>query len=161
MATHDVPGANPRNLDSLDMGCWAEDKTGESYVLVVGRESGRVIYQMYDLASGMFYPDAMIEYEFKKFFSVPPTGKSDVVWTWHDKTPFPWDQVMSRFKRPAPQHSDPLDQISAAARVAEALNLRGRKLSEADVSAAGDDARERGMAIIGKVAEAIGRAFGR
>lgn len=157
MATNDVPGANPANLDLLSVGCWGEDRDGTSLIHVVGRENGSVVFQMYDLTNGMFYQDAMIEAEFKRTFSVPPVGNSIVPWTWHDKTSFPWNRVMKRFQRPAPQHADVLDQMSAAERVARHLNLRSRELREEDVADPGAEPRRRGYAIMDRLAEAIGR----
>lgn len=168
MATKAVPGADKKNFDQLAVGCWAEDDeaqdvqtSGGSLLFVAGFENGQVVYQMYDLDNGMFYSDAMVERDFKDFFSVPPIGKSKVKWTWHDKTAFPWDRVMKRFQRPVPQHADVLDHLSSAERVARDLNLRGRTLREDDVSHQVEDDRTRGMAIISSIAESLGRAFRR
>lgn len=168
MATKAVPGADKKNFDSLDVGCWAEDEdaqdpsvVGGSLVFIAGFENGQVVYQMYDLANGMFYQDAMLKKDFKSFFSVPPIGSSKVEWTWHDKTPFPWNRVMKRFTRPAPHHADVIEQLSAAERVAQDLNLRGRELEEQDISHNIDQDRTRGMAIIEAIAEAVGRVVRR
>lgn len=141
MATTDVPGAKAANLDELAVGCWAEDEQKTSLLHVIGTENGQVVFQMYDLTDGMYYQDAMLEDDFEQEFSFPPTGKSPVRWTWHDKTTFPWDRVMSRFKRPVPQPADVQDTLSAAQKIAKALHLRGRKLTEADVGAQGGTRR--------------------
>lgn len=157
MATNSVPGADAKNLDKLDIGCWAEDDQKTSLIFVAGRETGRVVYQMYDLVDGYFYNDAMLEADFKSRFSVPPVGNSPHRWTWHDKTPFPWDRVMSRFQRPVPQFSDVEDQLSTAQKVAQALGLRGRKLTEEDVTPQVEQRRRRGYAIMDRIAEVVGR----
>lgn len=47
MATQAVPGADPKNLDDLSIGCWAEDEQGTSLLLVKGHEGGRVIFDLY------------------------------------------------------------------------------------------------------------------
>lgn len=157
MATTDVPGANPKNRDALDIGCWAEDDQDTSLLHVVGREHGQVIYQMYDLTNGMFYQDAMLEQDFKATFSHPPTGQSAERWTWHDKTTFPWDRVMKRIDRPVPQHADVMDQLTAAAHVAERLNIEGRRLDDDEVTPHVEQRRRRGYAIMDRIADAIGR----
>jgi hypothetical protein len=156
MATQDVPGANPRNADKLDVGCWAEADGGRSLIHVIGHEAGSVVFQIYDLDQDpvLFYQDAMRKKEFKKFFSSPPTGKSDIAWTWHDKTSFPWDQVMKRLSGKAPVHADVGDQLSMATRVAERLKLKGRKLDPRDVSPMVDEER-----VVGTVMKRIGEAL--
>ncbi len=150
MATQDVPGAKASNGDTLAVGAWSEDKAGTSLMFVAGLENDQVVYQMYDLTNGMFYQDAMLEKDFKKEFS----GKD---WTWHDKTSFPWNRVMARFNRPVPQHADVEDQLTTAGKVAKALHLRGRKLTEADVTARSEELRARGFEVMGTIAEAIGK----
>lgn len=134
MATNDVPGANAVNKDILGAGAWAEHKDG-SLIFVKGHEKNMVVFEIYDSAADpiVFYQDAMNESDFKKQFSVPPTGISKDHWTWHDKTPFPWDRVMKTVKRPVPTHADVGEQLSAAARVGEALKLRAQRLAPEDV----------------------------
>lgn len=134
MATQDCPGANPANADQLKSGCWAEHEDG-SLIYVKGTESGQIVYEIYDLAQEppVYYNDAMREDDFKKAFSFPPVGTSKEKWTWHDKTPMPWNRVMRTFGKPKPEHADVHDTLSAAARVAESLRLRGQKLAESDV----------------------------
>lgn len=155
MATNDVPGANPKNMDKLNIGCWAEDKDNTSLILIVGLEADQVVFDMYDVTNKMFYRDTMLEKDFKSIFSVPPVGKSDVKWVWHDKTAFPWDRVMARFTRPVPQHADVLDQLTAAERVARKLNLRGRELAEEEVTPRVEQRQERGRGIIKRLADAL------
>lgn len=159
MSTQSVPGADPKNLDKLDVGCWAEDKKGTSLLHVIGHEGGSVVFQIYDLNERppLFYQDAMLEDEFKSYFSTPPVGKSKTKWKWHDKKSFPWDQVMKRLSGKVPVHADVQDHMSVAKKIAKKLGLRGRKLAEADVTPKTQDARDRGMAIISRLAEALGR----
>ncbi len=128
MATHDVPGANPANRDVLAIGCWAEHEDG-SLIYVKGLEGGDVIYSIYDVAldPAVEYSDAMPESGFKSQFSFP--GRSGERWTWHDKTSFPWDRVMENF--PSGQRAaSAAGQLSAAARVAESLQLRAQRVRD-------------------------------
>ena len=135
MSTHDVPGAKAANADVLAMGAWAEHEDG-SLILVESVEAGRVVYSIFDVSPDppVEYRDAMPEAGFKTRFSwVPDDGKKkakgkknddlNIKWTWHDKTPFPWDRVMRDF--PAGQrHVQVEDQLNAAQRVAQSLQLR-------------------------------------
>jgi hypothetical protein len=157
MSTQDVPGANPRNLDELSEGCWGEAEDG-SLIHVVGHEGGSVVYDIYDLAEDppVFYRDAMIEDEFKESYSVPPTGTSDVPWTWHDKTTFPWDRVMKRVSSKQSNFAEVREQLSIAQRIAQKLGIKSRKLVEEEVTPQVEVRRRRGRAIIDRVAEAIG-----
>jgi len=159
MSTHDVPGANPRNADKLDMGCWAEADGGQSLLHVVGHEAGSVVFDIYDLQQdpALFYRDAMMEAEFKEFFSAPPTGKSDVSWTWHDKTTFPWDRVMKRLKATVPIHADVKDTLTVAQKIAQKLGLRAQKLAEGDVTSKMDQQRRAGHEVIEPIAQALER----
>ena len=159
MSTNDVPGANPVNKDYLDRGAWAEDKDQTSLVHVIGKEAGSVVFQIYDLTEDpiIFYQNAMIESEFKDFFSVPPVGTSDVEWTWHDKTDFPFDKVMKRFSSKTSHHADVQDQMSVAQRIAAKLKIKGKRLTEDDVSAHTDQERGRGLAIIDAIGDALSK----
>lgn len=159
MSTNAVPGANPKNRDYLERGAWAEDKDQTSLVHVIGREDGSIVFQIYDLSEDpiIFYQNALIESEFKTFFSVPPVGTSDVTWTWHDKTDFPFDRVMKRFSSKASYHADVKDQLSVAQRIAAALHIKGKRLTKEDVSAQVEREHNRGMAIIDVVTEALGK----
>jgi len=159
MSTNAVPGANPVNKEYLDRGAWAEDKDQTSLVHVIGKEAGSIVFQIYDLSEDpiIFYQDAMIESEFKNFFSVPPVGTSDVVWTWHDKTDFPFDRVMKRFSSKASHHADVKDQLSVAQRIAAKLHIKGKRLTEEDVSAQTEQERGRGLAIIDAIGDALSK----
>lgn len=90
MSTPFVPGANPANRDKLSIGNWAEADEGNSLVLVEGLDTdgqkNRVVYTLFDLRQGQEYRSYKKRSEFDKRFS-----KSG--WTWHDKTPFPWQKI--------------------------------------------------------------------
>src|SRR5690349_15632121 len=124
MATNDVPGANPVNADQLRSGCWAEHQD-HSLIFVKGTENDQVVYEIYDMAADpvVYYQDAMRADAFKKQFSYPPTGASAEKWTWHDKTPMPWDRIFKNVERPTARIADVQKELSAAARVAESLRL--------------------------------------
>lgn len=155
MSTHDVPGANPRNADVLAAGCWAEHEDG-SLIFVKGTEGGSVVYEIYDVAQDppVAYTDAMTEVAFKKQFTYK-SGVSTDKWTWHDKTPFPWDRVMKVIPRPRPQFADAHQTISAAQRVADSLRLRAREVQESDVSHRTDTVTRRGLAVLERIANAL------
>lgn len=156
MSTNDVPGANPTHQDVLASGCWAEHQDG-SLLFVKGTENQQVVYELYDLAQDppVYYQDAMRDDAFKASFSYPPVGTSAEKWTWHDKTPFPWNKVMRTFDKPRPVHADVHDTLSAAARVAQSLRLRAQQISEESVGAATDQVRTKGRSIM----ERLERAF--
>lgn len=128
MSTNDVPGAKASNADVLAMGCWAEHEDG-SLILVESVEAGTVVYSIFDVAQEppVEYRDAMPEQGFKARFSWPT--KDQIKWTWHDKTPFPWTRVMKDFPSGA-KHVTAEDHISAAARVADSLQLRAEAIRE-------------------------------
>ena len=109
MSTPDVPGAKPENNDTLHTGCWAEHKDG-SLILVESTEigtggpgrpskDGNVLYSTFSLGSTVNeYRAAESLAKFSSMFSyVPEKDRGDGVseeWTWHDKTPFPWNRVI-------------------------------------------------------------------
>src|SRR5437762_12981828 len=104
MSTRDVPGYRAENHDELAMGCWAEHEDG-SMIFVESTEGGRVIYSIFDMEKQPIteYRDAMAEGAFKRQFSYD--GKSDP-WTWHDKTPFPWDRIIKAGSRDGARIAD-------------------------------------------------------
>lgn len=127
MSTYDVPGHNPTHGDRLAMGCWAEHSDG-SMIFVEAVEAGTVVYSIFDVAQDppVEYRDAMPESGFKSQFSF---GGKFGDWTWHDKTPFPWDRVMQNF--PSGSRRPSADaEMSAARRVAESLKLRAERIRE-------------------------------
>ena len=130
MATPDVPGSNPANHDKLSIGNWAEHEDG-SLILIIGiDENDTVVFNLYDLDDAdhpVFYPNAMTLKEFEKTFSFDPKKKisdKNLKWTWHDKTPFAWQRVMSVFKKPQPVLANVDDTLSAAKRLKRSLDLR-------------------------------------
>lgn len=157
MATNDVPGYKPENRDVLGMGAWAEAEDG-SLIFVEGVEAARVVYAMFDLAATppVQFRDAMNEWDFKKAYSWEPDAdpeealpadapkrskkaKKDAValiqtakvcWTWHDKTPFPWDRVMKGGAKPGLEYASAEGQLNAARRVAEALGLQAEAIQQ-------------------------------
>jgi hypothetical protein len=134
MSTNDVPGAVSSNRDSLSMGCWAEHEDG-SLIFVQSTENGRVIYMIFDIATDPIteYRDAMPEDGFKKRFSWNSKDPKSVKWTWHDKTPFPWDRVIKHGANAGQHYASAHDMLNAAQRVAKSLDLKGQEYNpEAD-----------------------------
>lgn len=129
MSTNDVPGHKASNGDTLAMGCWAEHSDG-SLMFVESTEMGRVIYSVFDMAKSpvIEYRDAMPEVNFKRMYSYG--GGSGETWTWHDKTPFPWDRVIKEGARDGMRYASARDQMNAAERVAERLRLRGAEYDD-------------------------------
>jgi hypothetical protein len=156
MSTKDVPGANKANADKLKAGCWAEHEDG-SLIYVKGTEADQVIYEIFDMAIDppVSYTDAMPRTGFMKQFSVPPVGTSKIPWTWHDKTPFPWDRVMKDVVRPRPSLTTAKGLMSAARRVAESLRLRGQKVTEDSLHHQTDAPARRGRAVMDRIADAL------
>lgn len=139
MSTNDVPGYNPDNSDHLHAGCWAEHKDG-SLIFVEGNEADKVVYSVFDIEKELEYRDVMDREDFDQRFSVyepsddePPKGKKKggkvlkQIWTWHDKSPFPWDRVLKGMKTGARQPSA-AQAISAAEEIARDLTLRAQDL---------------------------------
>lgn len=127
MSTADVPGAVAWNGDTLHVGCWAEHKDG-SLVFVYSTESDRVVFTIFDTAETppTEYRSAMPRGDFEREFSWNVKGaRRKDQWTWHDKTPFPVDRVMTLGARPGPRFSSADALLSAAGRVARSLGLRG------------------------------------
>lgn len=134
MATHDVPGANAANADELCMGCWAEHEDG-SLVLVESTERNRVVFLVFDTTEDpvVEYRDMMVQDEFEQRFSWDPDDPDSIEWTWHDKTPFPWDRVIKQGAKSGVRYPSADDQLTAAARVARSLRLKGREISEEEL----------------------------
>ena len=162
MATKDVPGSNPRNHDKLGVGCWAEHSDG-SLILVEGLEDDRVIYSIFDLNKSpmLEYRDAMLIGDFEKAFTCNSADigqpyktkdKKTVTkqqWTWHDKSQFPWDRILG-VAADGPKFVSAHSLMSAAARVADDLKLRG-----ADVSIRGLATRGTASGIRGRIGRAL------
>ncbi|MDO8683952.1 MAG: hypothetical protein Q7N50_10780 [Armatimonadota bacterium] len=160
MSTNDVPGANPSNCDVLAMGSWAEHADG-SLILVENTESGRVIYSIFDMAKEppIEYRDAMPEVSFKTTFSWDPNGKKTLneKWTWHDKTPFPWNRIIQigvkdGARLPSAQHTlNAAERVmesrerhsTAAERVARGLKIQGEELDRDNIDHRADQIMRR------------------
>ncbi len=134
MSTEDVPGSKASNRDELAHGCWAEHDDG-SLILVQSTEAKRVIYDVFDLKGGspdtpkavLEYRDVKGEVEFKRTFSyVCGEDKRDGVsekWTWHDKTPFPWQRVIDAGMALAERKQlDPSGALAAADKLGTAVS---------------------------------------
>lgn len=170
MSTNDVPGANPQNNDELAMGCWAEHSDG-SLIVVESTEAGRVVYSIFDTSKTPIveYRDAMPEVSFKKTFTWAPESKANaattakgkaaalaaIKWTWHDKTPFPWDKVIKQGATDGTKMASASDLFTAAERVADSLKLRAGEVS-ARTKAQGDIVMSKGSAVMDKIKRAIG-----
>src|ERR1700756_3358559 len=128
MSTNDVPGYKPANNDKLAIGCWAEHEDG-SLLLVESTEANRVIYSMFDMAKQppVEYRDAMAQTTFEKTFSYDPNRDDDddldLIGTWHDKTPFPWDKIIKSGFSDGVKPAFADHTMTAAERVAESLKL--------------------------------------
>ena len=138
MSTNDVPGHKDCNNDVLAMGCWAAHEDG-SLIFIESVENHRVIYSIFDMAKDPIveYRDAMPEKEFKTNFSWVDTTKAkkassslNFKWTWHDKTRFPWEQVIKEGARDGMRFASAADLRTAAERVADSLKLRAEAVSD-------------------------------
>lgn len=142
MSTNDCPGERKSNNDVLAMGCWAEHDDG-SLILVQSTEDKRVIYDVFDLKGQMpngvtsslhtggrvvmEHRDVMDEKRFKEEFSYDARkDKKDGVserWTWHDKTPFPWQRVIDAgLELQKSRQVDPTGALAAAGSFGQAIN---------------------------------------
>jgi hypothetical protein len=143
------------------MGCWSEHNDG-SLIFVESTESGRVIYSMFDMGTDPIteYRDSMPEAGFKKAFSFN-AGDSDIKWTWHDKTPFPWDRVIRHGARDGARHVHAEDLLSAAQRVARSRHLRGQDMEPKDYAHYGEVRRSKpARSIMTRIQRAINELRG-
>ena len=133
MATCDVPGSNPANNDNLHPGCWAEADDGSLiFIEGISESENRVIYSVFDLTdknNPIEFRDAMPKNGFESHFKWK-NNKTDM-WTWHDKTLFPWEKIIDFF--PDGQKSPSINQtLSAAKRLAESRSLLSNKVDKKD-----------------------------
>lgn len=163
MSTNDVPGANPANNDTLRALCWAEHKDG-SLIVVMSTENDRVIYSVFDMSQDPIveYRDAMPEADFKKQFSWQGSGDR---WTWHDKTPFPWNKVIKEGGKDGLRHVSAEDQINAAQRVARSRKLMSQDFKPEEHEHMLEQQKVRGVGgtvlnILQKALDDLGKAFG-
>jgi hypothetical protein len=151
MSTNDVPGAKSINNDTLHMGCWAEHEDG-SLIFVEANEGGKVVYSIFDMQEEPIieYRDAMLEKDFKPQFS---WNGSNIKWTWHDKTPFPWDRIIKHGAKDGMKFPSAYAQLSAAARVAKSIKARGSIVDPTDYEHLTDSKKTK--SIISKLQRAI------
>ena len=156
MSTNDVPGAKSSNNDQLAMGCWAEHEDG-SLIFVQSTEGGRVVYMMFDTFTDPIteYRDAMPEKGFKDHFSYK--SSKDIKWTWHDKTPFPWERVIKAGARDGVHHTSAHDTLRAAQKIARSLNLPGYDFVKEKYEHMKDSEEPLRNRIIDKVQNAISK----
>lgn len=144
MSTEIVPGHDPANNDVLAAGCWAEHEDGSLlYVSHVSEGKGYAavtppgeVTFLLIAPDGSYsqWPGRMPVSMFKMQFSRAEGTPKDYIWTWHDKTPFPWECA-----KPRPEVIETIKEIeverqldvvdSAALRVATALKLRAAELA--------------------------------
>lgn len=162
MSTNDVPGFNPNNRDELAMGCWAEHEDG-SLIFVESTEDDRVIYSVFDMEKDPVteYRDSMKVGAFKKAFSWDPKKKDSERWTWHDKTPFPWDRIIRKGGRDGMRHAHVEDQLNAAERVRQSRESKRdmvtlpRPVDPREVEAKVDRLGKKAKRIMQKLQKAI------
>lgn len=150
MSTLDVPGHKPENRDRLVMGCWAEHEDG-SLIHVESVEGSTVVFSIFDLSGPepVEYRHAMPEPGFKQQFSWP--NKHGEKWTWHDKTPFPWQtRIMKTFPAGSKVPSAG-QQLSAALRVAQSLGARAQTIVREEARVVPHDA----LAIMKQLRDAL------
>lgn len=141
MSSEWVPGSNPANGDKLAIGCWAESgKDSLLFVKGFDPEKKIVTFELYDLSIDpiVAFTERMAEQGFRDVFVKGP-GK-DQGWIWRDKSQFPWDRVAKEGARPGMAYASATDQLSAAARLAHALELKGIALTEKEAVARGEAA---------------------
>jgi hypothetical protein len=162
MSTNDVPGFRAANNDVLACGCWAEHEDG-SLIFVESTETNRVIYSIFDMAKKppVEYRDAMTEAAFKRQFSWSPDDDDDddeilsrTIWTWHDKTPFPWDRVIKAGATDGGRMAFAEHTLNAAERVAESLKLRGAAVAR-DIRHRSETTVRRSHTIWDKISRAV------
>ena len=126
MSTNDVPGAVKRNHDDLHQECWAEADDG-SLLRIEGITRGKVYFTLYDPKDpGFKYVTGMVEDEFKRHFSFDPkkTGSLAIKWTWHDKTPWPFERVIDMGIKEGHQRVFAADVITNGKQVADHLKAK-------------------------------------
>lgn len=160
MSTDSVPGKDPKNNDTLHAGCWAEHKDG-SLILVESTEigtggpgrpakDGNVLYSTFSLGATVNeYRAAESLAKFSSMFSyVPEKDRGDGVseeWTWHDKTPFPWNRVIDAGAKLAEARQlDPSGAVAKADALGKAVTAAtGAEVAPFDTSAELLDAAQR------------------
>jgi hypothetical protein len=158
MSTNDVPGHKPANKDQLATGCWAEHADG-SLIFVESTEGGRVVYSIFDMDKVPIveYRDAMAEGGFKTAFSWDPkkAGKQER-WTWHDKTPFPWDRIIKAGGKDGTKYASAEDHLNAAERVRRSREIhRGQPVDTEAARTRVDTLGKKAKSILKRLQDAI------
>lgn len=157
MSTQDVPGYGNASSDELAMGVWGEHDDG-SLLFVESTENGKIIYSIFDMAQEPIveYRDAMTEKGFKEAFSYSSDkSKVDAGWVFHDKTPFPWDKVMKAGGKDGMRYADVVDQLNAAQKVAQSMQLRRQQFDTNKWAHLTDQVGKKGRLIIDKIQRAV------
>lgn len=158
MSTSDVPGYKPENRDKLAMGGWAEHNDG-SLIFVESVEGGRVIYSVFDMAKEpvVEYRDAMAEGAFKKTYSWTAEKKAgkDDRWTWHDKSPFPWDRVIKAGARDGVRYASADDHLTAAERIRKSRQLPVQAVNVDEVKTRMPHTGNKASQILKRIQEAL------
>lgn len=167
MSTNDVPGYDEDNNDELAMGSWAEHEDG-SLILVESTENERVVYSVFDTGTEPIteYRDAMPQDDFQEHFSWSAEAKSKRgrkkdKWTWHDKTPFPWDRIIKEGARDGMRFATAKDQLRAAARVAKSRKLRGHPFDPEKHEHLLEQVGPKGKGVIARIQGAINALRGK
>ena len=157
MSTQDVPGHGSAKNDTLCMGVWGEHNDG-SLLFIESTEGGRVIYSIFDMAQAPIveYRDAMPEKGFKEAFSFGNKhSKVDNGWKFHDKTPFPWDQVMASGGKDGVRYASAAEQLNAAQSVAESMKMRRNTFDKNKWTHLSENVGRKGRVIIDKIQRAV------
>jgi len=163
ISTNDVPGYNPVNNDKLGNGTWAEHED-KSLIFVKSTEDDRVIYEIYDLAQNppVYYVDAMAVGAFKKTYSYDPNDLKKDRWTWHDKTPFPWDRVIKSGVNDGLHYTTADSLISAAQRIVRHRELHtSHAVDTPTLEAMVDKIEDKGVAraVLKRLQERLNKKF--
>jgi hypothetical protein len=156
MSTNDVPGAKAANNDELAMGCWAEHEDG-SLILVESTEGNRIIYSIFNMSEDppWEYRDAMPQDGFMDHYSFD--GKPDSIkWTWHDKTPFPWDRIIKEGIKDGTKFACADHLLTAAEKIKKDRELKGSPFKPDDAKQRMDRLGRAGMIIVDAIQRAIG-----
>lgn len=156
MSTNDVPGAKIENHDELSIGCWAEHEDG-SLIFVESSEDYKVVYSVFDMSKEppVEYRTATPIEEFKDKFSWDPSSTDSIKWTWHDKTPFPWDKVIKEGAKDGIRYTSAGHLISAAERVAQSQKMIGQPIEEDKYKHLREKIEQAGQLMISGIQTAI------
>ena len=161
MSTEDCPGYGNAKADVLKTGCWAEheDKT---LIFIESTEGGRCVYSVFDMSRQpvLEFRDSMAIGAFQREFSwsAGDDTKKDR-WTWHNRTPFPWDRVIKAGARDGVRYADVEDQLTAAERIRRRREIqRSQPVDPEEIATRVDHIADKAaQGIIQRVQDAIGK----